>query len=306
MGMTVSYLWNRGIQGFGVRDLNIGALGPNVTYQIANEAGAIVGSYSTPTYRLANRVDTRYSRVLQVENGVNSYYNALAVQFRKRFSPGFQAHLSWTWGHAIDYKQGTYQDNQGFNSIDSFSNLYNGNYKADKGSGLLDQRHRMTLNFTEQPRFTRRSGAFYKYAVNNWLLSGIVTLASGRPTTAGITVSDTTPFSGAAFTGTLNGFGGSNRPPFWEPASVYTPPVYRLDARLTKMLPFTERLKLGINFEAFNVTNSQRDTSLNFTAFTLRTGVLSPTPGFGVGRASAGFPDGTNARRAQVSARFTF
>jgi hypothetical protein len=306
IAMTASYLWNRGIQGFGVRDLNIGAFGPNVTYQIADANGGIVGSYTTPTYRFANRVDTRYSRVLQVENGVNSYYNALAVQLRKRFSHGLQGNVSWTWGHAIDYKQGTYQDNQGFNSIDAFSNLYNGNYKADKGSGLLDQRHRMTIAFTEQPRFTRRTGAFYKYAVNNWQLSGIATLASGRPTTAGITVSDSTPFSGAAFTSTLNGFGGSNRPPFWEPASLYTPPVYRLDARITKVLPFTERLKLGINFEAFNVTNSQRDTSLNFTAYMLRAGVLSPTTGFGVGRASGGFPDGTNARRAQVSARFTF
>jgi hypothetical protein len=306
IAVTASYLWNRGIQGFGVRDLNIGPLGPTVVYQIADTNGAIVGLYGTQTYRLANRVDSRYSRVLQVENGVNSYYNALAVQLRKRFSHGFQAHMSWTWAHEIDYKQGTYQDNQGFNSIDSFANLYNGDYKADKGSGLLDQRHRMTINFMEQPRFTRRTGAFYKYAVNNWQLSGIVTLASGRPTTAGITVSDSTPFAGAAFTGTLNGFGGSNRPPFWEPAALYTPPVYRLDARITKMLPFTERFKLGLNFEAFNVTNTQRDTSLNFTAYTLRSGILSPTPGFGTGRASGGFPDGTNARRVQVSARFVF
>jgi hypothetical protein len=45
---------------------------------------------------------------------------------------------------------------------------------------------------------------------------------------------------------------------------------------------------------------------LNFTAYMLRAGVLSPTTGFGVGRASGGFPDGTNARRAQVSARFAF
>jgi hypothetical protein len=75
---------------------------------------------------------------------------------------------------------------------------------------------------------------------------------------------------------------------------------------LTKILPFTERVRLMLNFEAFNVTNSQVDTSLNFTAFTLRSGILSPTPGFGTGRASGGFPDGTNARRAQVSARLVF
>ena len=71
----------------------------------------------------------------------------------------------------------------------------------------------------------------------------------------------------------------------------------RLDARISKLLP---------NFEAFNVTNSIVDTSLNFQAFSLRGGVLSPTPGFATGRASTGFPDGTNARRAQVSARLVF
>src|SRR6185503_1198200 len=94
MGMTVSYLWNRGILGYGVRDLNIGPLGPTVVFPIADATGKIVSAYATPTYRTANRVDSRYSRILQVENGVNSYYNALAVQLRKRFSHGFQAHLS--------------------------------------------------------------------------------------------------------------------------------------------------------------------------------------------------------------------
>jgi hypothetical protein len=304
--VTASWLWNRGIQGFGVRDLNTGPLGAPVTYQIADASGGIVGSFTTPTYRLANRVDTRYSRVLQVENGVNSYYNALAVQVRKRFSNSFQANLAWTWSHEIDYKQGTYQDNLGFNTIDSFANTYNGDYKADKGSGLQDQRHRLTINFVEEPVFTRRTGDFYKYVVNNWQLAGIATLASGRPTTAGVTISDATPFAGAAFTSSLNGFGGSNRPPFWEPAAIYGPPVYRLDARISKILPIHESWKIYLNFEAFNVTNSQVDTSLNFTAFTARGGILSPTPGFGTGRASAGFPDGTNARRAQVSARLVF
>jgi hypothetical protein len=306
VGLTVSYLWNRGIQGLGVRDLNMGPLGPVVTYQIADASGAIVGAYGNPTYRLANRVDTRYSRILQAENGVNSYYNALAVQLRKRYSHGFQTSVAYTWAHAIDYKQGTYQDNQGFNSIDSYANTWNGDYKADKGSSLQDQRHRMTMNFVEAPTFTKRDGAFYKYAVNNWQLSGIITMAAGRPVTAYLNVSDTTPFSGAAFNSTLNGFGGNSRVPFWSTAPLYTPQTYRADARVSKVLPIKERYKLYLNFEAFNITNSQRDTSLNGQAFTLKSGILSPTAGLGVGRGTAGFPDGTNARRAQVSARFTF
>ena len=306
IGLTVSYLWNRGVQGFGVRDLNIGPLGAPVTYQIADASGNVTGSFTTPTYRSANKVDSRYSRILQVENGVNSYYNALVVQAAKRFSRGFQANLSWTWSHEIDYKQGTYQDNQSFNTINSFANTYNGDYKFDKGSGLLDQRQRLVIAFVESPTFVHRDGAFYKYVVNNWHVSGVATFASGRPTVAGINISDSTPFTGAAFTSTLNGYGGNNRPPFWPYAAIYTPASYRGDARITKALPISERYKVYLNFEVFNISNSQYDTSQQFLAYVEKSGVLTYQPSFGAGNATAGFPDGTNARRAQVSARFVF
>ncbi len=306
LAMTVSYLWNRGVQLFGVRDLNIGPLGPPVTYRIADASGNIIGAYATPTYLYANRVDKRYTRVLQLENGVNSYYNALAVQVRKRLTRGFQATVAYTWAHAIDYKQGTSQDNLAYGSIDSYANVWNGNYKADKGSGLLDQRHRLVFNFVEQPVFTHRDGKFYTYVVNNWQLSSITTLQSGRPaSTSYITVSGN-PFPGYAFNSTLNGFGGGNRVPFWPTAPLYTPASYRVDARLSKLLPLSERVRVFLNFEAFNVTNTPVDTSLNSQAFTLTSGVLKPTPGYGSGRASGGFPDGTNARRAQVSMRLAF
>ena len=304
IGLTVSYLWNRGIQGLGVRDLNIGPLGGPVTYKIADATGAIISTYTTPVYLVANRVDTRYQRVLQVENGVNSYYNALVVQLRKRFSKGYQASLSYTWGHAIDYKQGTYQDNYGFSSIDSYANTWNGNYKADKGSSLVDQRHRMVINFIAQPKFFNRDGAVYKYAINNWQFSGIVTLASGRPVTSYVYVSGA-PYSG--FVGySVNGFGGNTRVPFWPTATLYTPAGYRGDARLSKILPITERYRLYLNFEGFNVSNSQVNTGLRGQAFTLANGTMTPYSTYGQGYQTYGFPDGTNARRLQVSARFVF
>jgi hypothetical protein len=304
LGLTVSYLWNRGIQGFGVRDLNAALSGSSVVYPIADATGAIVAGYSSPTY-ISKVLTSKYQRVLQLENGVNSYYNALAVQLRKRYSKGFQTALSYTWAHAIDYKQGTWQD-QSLTSIDSYANTWNGNYKADKGSGLLDQRHRMVISFVEQPTFTHRDGAFYRYVVNNWQLSGIVTLAAGRPQTSYISISDSFPYAGAPYTGSLNGFGGNSRVPFWPTAAIYTPPTYRGDARLSKLLPFGERYRVYLNFEAFNITNSIVDTTLRGQAYTLKGGILLPTAGYGTGSASAGFPDGTNARRAQVSARFVF
>ena len=303
IGMTASYIWSRGIQLLGVRDLNMGPLGAPVTYSIANAAGQTVGSFTTPTYRLANRVDTRYNRILQDENGMNSYYNALVVDVNKRFKSGFSASLAYTWSHEIDYGVGGGSSNLFYSTA---ATTYNGDFRFDKGSGALDQRHRFALSFIEQPTFTHRSGNFYKYAVNNWQLSAITTLAAGRPVVPVVQIADSTPFAGAAFTTSLNGYGGWARVPFWGPDTLYTPAAYRVDARISKILPFTERFRAYLNFEVFNVTNTIVDTSLFTQAYSERGGILSPTPNLGQGNGSSGFPDGTNARRAQVSARFVF
>jgi hypothetical protein len=82
--------------------------------------------------------------------------------------------------------------------------------------------------------------------------------------------------------------------------------VFRTDARLTKILPFTERYNLQFNFEVFNVFNNVSDTLVRNQAFQATAGAIRPTPRLGEGSASTGFPDGTNARRAQISARFVF
>ena len=54
-------------------------------------AGNTTSTFTTPTYLFANRVDTRYSKILQVDNGGNSWYNGLAVQLNKRLSHGITA-----------------------------------------------------------------------------------------------------------------------------------------------------------------------------------------------------------------------
>jgi len=95
--------------------------------------------------------------------------------------------------------------------------------------------------------------------------------------------------------------------PFWPVNSLYTPPAYRADARISKIIPIRERFRLYLNFEVFNVSNTAVDTSITNQAYTESKRVLTLTPGaFGVGTASAGFPDGTNARRAQVGVRCVF
>jgi hypothetical protein len=72
------------------------------------------------------------------------------------------------------------------------------------------------------------------------------------------------------------------------------------------VLPISERFRLTLNFEAFNLTNTITYTSLTSRGYTATGFNIAPAAGLGVYTASSGFPDGTNARRAQVSVRFEF
>ncbi|MFN7933500.1 MAG: carboxypeptidase regulatory-like domain-containing protein [Bryobacteraceae bacterium] len=303
LGLTTSYIWSRGAHLTTVRDLNIGPLGPEVTYRINNDAGQQVGTYTTPTYRLANRVNPNWRRVNMVDHGGNSYYNALAVQLRKRMSKSWEGSVAYTWSHAIDFNQSGGNNNIFFSG--GPTSLFNGDYRQDKSSSALDQRHRLVFTTIANPRLMKSDSKFAKFIANNWQFSQISTFASAQNQTATIFVSGN-PFAGAAFTGSLNGFGASSRVPFWPAAGLDVDQTYRTDARLTKILPFSERYQLHLNFEAFNVFNHVSDTGVNGQAFQATNGVLAPTPRLGEGSASQGFPDGTNARRAQVSLRFVF
>ena len=63
-----------------------------------------------------------------------------------------------------------------------------------------------------------------------------------------------------------------------------------------------------LQFEAFNVFNTPYDTSRRTAEYNLTnaTRTLSYIGSYGTGNSTAASPDGTNARRAQVSLRVTF
>jgi len=131
-------------------------------------------------------------------------------------------------------------------------------------------------------------------------------MQTGRPYSVTMRVTDT-PVTGMATNTTLNGGGLSQRVPFWPYYSQYYGGRYNSDASLAKILPLNERAKLTLKFEVFNVANTWTGTSnTNSQAFQEKGLVISPTPLYGQPQADGGFPDGTQARRMQVSARFSF
>ena len=305
LSLNVSYAWSRGVRLYGVRDLNVGPLGAPITYKIADLQGAIVDTYTTPTYRLP-RPDARYRRISLIDNPGLSYYNGLLTQLNKRFSKGFQASASYTWAHAIDLNQSGGNNNIFFGSTPT--SYANGDFTSEKGSAANDVRHRGGISIVWDPTFVHSNSAWARFLINNWQLSQVTSLQSSQPINSTTTVSGNA-FTGAQVSGSLNGLGGGfSRVPFQSVSNLDLDSIYKVDARLAKKLPFTERITVYLQFEAFNVFNTPFDTNRRAAEYSLTTATntLFPIASYGSGNSTAVSPDGTNARRAQVSLRVTF
>jgi Carboxypeptidase regulatory-like domain/TonB dependent receptor/TonB-dependent Receptor Plug Domain len=322
--LTVSGIWSRGIHLYSEYDTNLPSPSntANATYTIENASGAPVGTYITPVLLGVGdvsgaRPNSHFGGMYEDGNGVSSFYDGLAVQVQKRFSHGFQADISYTWSHELDDGQGYGQDTQNIFLSNANAWLVNGDYRLDYGDGLEDEPQRFVASWVWTPTITHRDGAFYKYVVNNWELSSITTINSSRPY-GNPTISDssTAVVPGQFSTFSINGYGLSGRVPFLPESDVWQPASERDDIRLSKILPFGERYKLYLSFEVFNISNSWSPTSINEGAFdesssakTCGAGAppcLVPVSSLGTGYGDGLNPDGTEARRAQVSARFTF
>ena len=305
--LTLSWAFNRGVRLIQIRDANVGALGAPVTYRINDSSGTAVGSFTTNTYLAANRVDTRYQRVNVLESASNLWYNSLLVQFRNqnlKFGPvNGQGSISYTWAHTIDENIGNAGSNLFFNG--GPSSLYNGNYRYEKGSSPLDQRHRLVVAETFDFKPYKGGTKSVQYLANDWQLSLLGTFASAFAATPTVSVSGT-PFPGAAFNSSFNGLGGDNRVPFLSRASLDIDQLRRIDARITKSFPIKERFSARFSFEAFNLLNTPSDTSRRSGAYILSGGAFNPVANYGEGTQSGGFPDGTSARRLQLSLRLLF
>jgi Carboxypeptidase regulatory-like domain len=304
--LTTNFIWSRGVQLYSVRDLNLPTGTTNFTYQIGDANGVPTGqTYTTPVL-IGTRPDPRFGAINQDENGVTSSYTAFVAQLNKRFSHGLQGTVSYTWSHEVDDGQSYGQSTNNLYLSSAFAYLQNGNYKADRGLGLEDQPQRLVVSWIWAPKF-RGSGAVSKYVLNGWQLSSITTIGSRRPYGSPTVRLNDTPVTGMFSNFSLNGSGLGGRVPFWAVDSVYQPALYRADARLSKIIPFGEKYKVSLNFEAFNISNSWSPTSMTTQAFTEAKGILTLTPtAYNVGSGDASSPDGTEARRLQVSARFTF
>jgi hypothetical protein len=301
-GITASagYIGSDGVKLWTANDTNLSTTTSTATYSIEDASGRKTGVFTIPVWTAKN--DANYAHIYQVENGGASWYRALVLQARKPMSRGVTVQASYTWSHAIDNVGGTLI----YGAVPV--STYSLDYAADKGSSATDQRHRLVVNWIWQPRAPRDLALPLRLALDGWAISSVATLASSQPSTALVLTNGQQQFAKTtlAFTETLSGTGGWSRVPFLPVNSLYSDPGYTLDARLSRTIGITERIKATVMFEGFNVFNSQFDTGVNTVAYTASSGVLRAVAGVGSGNSAQSLATGSNARLCRAGLRVTF
>jgi hypothetical protein len=297
--LTVNLIHSPGAKLLTASDTNLTAPTKAAIYTIDNASNQAAGTFTTQVWTAKNTGS--YAHVYEVGNGGSSWYDAVAVQVRKQMLRTLSVQASYTWSHAIDDVSGPpVVAGVPLNTSDTY-------YTDDKGNSPTDQRHRAAINWLWQPKVVKSNAPAARFLLNGWELSAIATLASPRGATPVVLVSGQ-QISGITmlYTNSLNGSGGWNRAPYQKMNGLYTDPQYNVNARVTRTLPFSERVKGMLMFEAFNVFNSHYITGVNTVFYTAAAGVLKPATGVGAGNASDGFPGGASARRCQVAFRLEF
>jgi hypothetical protein len=237
LSFTVGWQMVKGNHLQRTRDIN---LNPPVPTTIA-----IAGTGQTVTYLKypSARPIPAFSRISQFESSANSLYHGMFVQLKKRMSRNFQGSLAYTWSHVIDdVPDATAVVPLGSDDAKMLSDPLHP--RVDRASGFNDQRHRLVLSGIWELNYANRFNGPAKAILGGWELSFILTAASGQPY-EGLVGSDLNNDSNR-FTDRLPNEG---RDRFTLPAT------WSLDPRFLKNINITERAKLQLFVEAFNIFN---------------------------------------------------
>ena len=261
-----------------------------------------------------------------------TYYKALFLEVKRRFSSGLQFNIAYTLAKAENLS-GT-GNGGGSGAEDPFggSSLFNQfDLKANRAPAPTDQRHRFVVNGVWNLPELKQGNALARGLLNGYRLGGIFTAETGRPFAATISLPNI-PFTldGAQYTGFggILGLGGLNLAPDVPRNSNYGDVNYRIDLRVARDVKLGEKFVVELLGEAFNLFNRSNFNGFNSTlynaAFPLLPGsttdrfsatnpppLATPIPltrsaNFGAPNNDGSQPDGTNARRFQLALRFRF
>jgi len=247
-------------------------------------AGLNVPAHTYPSYRYFH---DQYSSLYAWRTIGASNYNSLQVTLHKRFGAGVQGDFNYTWSKSLDM---TSQVEQAPNlGVDNFAQIINSwSPRQLWGVSDYDTTHQINANWlAEIPigrgrRFASGAGPWVDAVIGGWQLSGLLRWTSGLPFSVKLGATWPTNWNIPGFA-TLDAsipasalVRGNGPEAFAGPQAVSSAfrdnypgesgtrnPLrgdgyFGLDAGLSKQFPVTDRVRLKLRWDAFNVTNSVR------------------------------------------------
>ncbi|HEV2197256.1 MAG TPA: TonB-dependent receptor [Candidatus Acidoferrum sp.] len=211
-----------------------------------------------------NGAFSQFGPILQLNTIGTSNYNSLQTVFRTRAWRGFSSQFAYTWAHSLDevseYRGAILTD---------FTNP-----KLDYGNSDFDTRNLFTLNFNyDVPKAPWATSNWSKQVFNNWQVSSMMIWHSGQPSDEGRLGLDLigNPYAGVvhSFTRSIPGVQWWNPAAFCSPGGLacpgstdnlsrnkFTGPGFGdVDMSFIKNIPITERVKLQLRADFFNLLN---------------------------------------------------
>ena len=241
-----------------IRALDVNLAQPTaLTYPIFDSTGSIFqGGYYTvdsfATWQFSRTLDCPFPPCInplgrpiaqlgaidEFQSAASSYYNGATLSINRRVAHGTYLRLSYTYAHAIDDGQDALVAGQPATVQNSYVP------SAERGPSVTDQRNRLVVAFSAEPRPFHRGHELLGHVFNDWKISSVVNYGSGRPFNA--TVAGDPNQDGNDLNDRLPGYS----------RNAFTGPDYATaDLRLTRTVRLRERYKLNLVAESFNLFN---------------------------------------------------
>jgi hypothetical protein len=257
--LTANYIGNRALHLRASMDANPAIYGPGATLGNTQQRRLL--------YRINPAAGAYFASITTMDDGATTNYHALRLSVQHRFARRFTLLSVYTWSHWLQNAQTI--GNRLSTGSNTYQNPYNRN--ADHGPADGDLRHAFTTSFVyETPRFTNQ---LVHAVVGTWRPSFLLSVRPGFPFS---------PLAGAD--NSLSGIGqdrpnavgapyvrnkstrvwitpkafDANAPGTFGNAgynSLVGPGFIVIDANLTRVFPITERHRLELRFEFFNLLN---------------------------------------------------
>jgi len=176
----------------------------------------------------------------EFQSAASSMYNGATLSINRRVARGTYARFSYTYARAVDDGQDALVAGQPATVQNSY------NPSAERGPSVTDQRQRLVVAFSAEPRPFHRGHEMLGHFFNDWKFSTVVNYGSGRPFNA--TVAGDPNQDANALNDRLPGYR----------RNAFTGPDYATtDLRVTRTIRFHERYKLNLVAESFNLFNRE-------------------------------------------------